>query len=278
MGPRNVSIAIVVCAAVLAPGLARAHGSHDDRLATVERRIATDPGDAEGYLERSLIYREQGDFHRSLSDLDRAAQVTPDDARALLLRGRLFLAWSRPHDARPPLERLVARQPRNPEAQLALARALARDGHPLEAVLHYDRAIENAPVPTPTHYLERAQALAAAGEDHLEAAVAGLDAGIRRLGPAPALTRYAIELELRRGRTDAALARLSLVPSPGLDADRLAWRGEILDRAERSEEARAAYSEALAEIESLPAHKRATPARARLEARTREALARLEGR
>lgn len=278
MVPRQILLAILVCAAVAVPGLARAHGSHDERLASIERRIASDPAQAESYLQRSVLYREHGDFNEALSDLGRAEQLAPGDARTLLLRGRLFLAWGRPADALPPLEQLVAREPRQPEAQLALARALAREGRPLEAARHYDRAIEHAPVLTPTHYLERAQALAAAGQEHLDAAVAGLDAGVEQLGPAAALTSYAIELELRRGRADAALARLDRTAPHLRGAIWWARRGEILERAGRSEEARTDYVEALLEIEALPPHKRETPAWVRQETRTREALARVEGR
>ena len=96
-----------------------------------------------------------------------------------------------------------------------------------------------------------------------------------RLGPVPALQMFAIELELKRGRVDAALLRLDKVAaqSPRKETS-LARRGEILMQAERRNEARAAYAAALAAIEALPASARQTKAIVDLEGRVRSALAR----
>ena len=56
--------------------------------------------------------------------------------------------------------------------------------------------------------LTGSHAFAAAGDAHLAEAIRGIDRGIAAIGPIVTLERVAIDLELRRGDTHAALARL----------------------------------------------------------------------
>src|SRR2546428_756963 len=77
------------------------------------------------------------------------------------------------------------------------ARVLTRLGQHVAAAADFTRAIAHEPDPLPEHYLERAQALAAEGEGHLDEALGGLDEGIQKLGPLVVLELLAIDLELR---------------------------------------------------------------------------------
>jgi hypothetical protein len=52
----------------------------------------------------------------------------------------------------------------------------------------------------------------------------------------------------------------------------LEWRAGVLRSADREMEALATYSEALAAIEAMPAHRRSTPTSRALEIRLRDAL------
>jgi len=268
-------VALVLAGAAAALSPASAHGPHGERLARLDRQLAEDPANVEHHLTRSILYLDHGDFPMALADLERAAQLDPTRIEIDFLRGSLYLAWKRPGDALPPLERFLSRAPEHGEAQVLIARALAQLGRPLEAAQHLDLAIERAALPIPTHYLERAQALAAAGAAHIDEALRGLDAGMARLGPIPALASFAVELELARGQVDLALERLARSSASPSSPAALVRRAEILERAERRGEARIAYAQALAQLESLPAGRRGAPAVAALEPRAREALARL---
>ena len=90
------------------------------------------------------------------------------------------------------------------------------------------------------------------------------------------LQRAALDLEIRRGNLDGALARLehASASSPRQETW-LARRGEILERAGRLEEARDSFALALREIDRLPTHRRRTDAMTRLDERLREALGRV---
>ena len=267
------SAALVAVAVLVSPAPALAHGAYHARLAAVSARIEKQPC-ADHYLERSAQHREHGDLEAALADLEQAERLDPRRVDLGLHRGRLALAAGRPGEAVAPLEKLLAESPGHPEAHLALARALAELGRSRDAAAHYTRAIEAAPVPIPAQYLERADALLAAGEP--ETALDGLDEGLARLGPVIALATRAIEIERSRGRTDAALVRLERLASVSSRQESwLARRAEILEDAGRRTEARAAYAAALDEMERLPARRRATPAMAELESRARDGLGRL---
>jgi tetratricopeptide (TPR) repeat protein len=270
---RRSSAALVLVAFLLSHTTVLAHGDFHVRVAALSTRIEEQPT-ADHYLERSRLYRGHGDLAAALADLERAERLDPTRADLGLHRGRLALAAGRPEEAGVPLERVLAETPDHPEANLALARALADLGRSREAATHYGHAIRAAPVPIPAHYLERADALLAAGEPG--AALSGLDEGLARLGPVAALANRAIEIELAQGRVDAALVRLDRLASLASRQETwLARRAEILEAAGRCAEARAAYAAVLAEVERLPPRRRATPAMRHLESRAREALAQL---
>jgi DNA-binding SARP family transcriptional activator len=97
------------------------------------------------------------------------------------------------------------------------------------------------------------------------------------LGTLATLQLYAIELELSRGRTEDALARLqSLAASSNRHETLLARLGEILELAGRTDAARTAYEQAVAAIKLLTPRHRATRGIVELEAQLRDALARLQ--
>ncbi len=82
-----------------------------------------------------------------------------------------------------------------------------------------------------------------------------------RLGPAVTMQSYAIELEMKRGRYDRALARLDRITSQYTRKEGvLKRRGEILEAAGRVMEAQVAYTEALDAVSVLPEGRRNTPA------------------
>jgi tetratricopeptide (TPR) repeat protein len=149
-------------------------------------------------------------------------------------------------------------------------------GQPMAAIDDYTHAIERSTEPLPEYYIDRARALASQGRTTL--ALRGLDEGIRKLGPIATLELMAIDLELANHHYDQALARLDKLATQGERPEIwLARRGDILERAERREEARAAYQAAWIAIESVPPSRRRVRATVDLENQLQSALERLEG-
>lgn len=269
-----------LCAGALAIHLlaspASGHGDLHEQISALDRRIEAAPDRADLHLRRGDLHRAHRDWPAAMNDYDRAAHLDPGLPAVDLARGLTLLDMGSSAAARDALGRFLSRQPAHVEARVGLARSLSALGEPLAAAAEYTRAIERAARPRPEHYLERARALVQAGDVWLDEAVAALDDGARRLGSVPGLEMLAIDLELRRGRTDAALARLERLAAPA--ARKESWlvrRGDILEHAGRLDEARTAYRQALAAIESLPAPRRGTRASLDVEAQARSGLERL---
>lgn len=265
---RRAIAALALAFAAAAP----AHGPLQEQIDALTAQIEREPS-ATAYLRRGELHRLHEDWGAALADYQRAAALMPADDRLDFLRGRALLEAGQPAPAKLALDRYLARHPDHVEALVTQARTLRALGHYRAAAAEYTRAIERLPRPDPDHYLERARIEAAAGD--VEQALAGLDAGIARLGPVVALELYAIELELQQRRVDPALARLDRITAQSARKETwLARRGEILTQAGRRTEARAAYEAALAAIEALPPAARRSKAVTGLEADVRSALAR----
>ena len=265
---------LVLAAALLftagAPRAAAHDGLHE-QIAEVSARLKREPRSASLYLKRGELYRLHRDWRRAAADYDRAARLDPRLAAVDFARGRMFYEAGRHRAAKSALDRFLRAEPQHAEALTTRARVLARLGLRAEAAQDFTRALALAP--EPELFVERAAATAAAGAPHTREALRGLDEGIARHGPLVTLQLPAIELELREGRYDAALARLDTVAAKSPRQESwLARRGDILLRAGRTQEARTAYAAALAALEKLPAPRRRTRAVVELETRVRAAL------
>ncbi len=243
------------------------------RIERLTRAIAAAPSEASLYLRRGALERERRDFERALADFERAAALTPGLPGLGLALAQLWLDAGRPERALLDLDRLLAREPGNAHALVLRGRARGVLGDPRAAVADLDAALRRIETPTPELYLERATRLRHAGDLHLDEALAGLDAGIERLGRAYVLVEAAIEIEVERENWTGALAR-----SEGLSAALLrqpewqARRGDWLRAAGHEAEAQRSYRAALAALHEA-AGRRSAQATAALERRLLASLA-----
>ncbi len=234
-----------------------AHEGLHEQIAEVTKHIDQNPKNADLYIQRGELYREHREWKPALADYKRAANLDPELTVVDLCIGRLYLDQGLPELAKEPLDRFLQSKPDHPEALQVRARVLVKLGRPLEAVQDFSRALNTDA--RPELYLERAQALVAAGPEHAAEALDGLDEGIQNLGPIVTLELAAIDLELAARRYDSALLRLEAVANQSERKE--SWlfrRGEILEKAGRIEEARKAYSDAITAIDSLPDRARNT--------------------
>ncbi|PYV44675.1 MAG: hypothetical protein DMG06_05550 [Acidobacteria bacterium] len=261
---------------LLFPFAVAGHEAIQEQIVALTKRIEQDPTNAELYLKRGELHRVNRQWDAALGDYNRAAQIDPGLDTVDLCRGMTLLEAGRLQRARFALERFLVNHPNDVEALVARARVLVKLGEPLAAAEDFTRAVAQQPSPRPELYLERAQALVAEGGEHIDAALRGLDAGIEKLGPLVTLQLYAIDLELLRKRYDAALVRLGQIEIQSSRKEVwLAHRGEILEQAGRSGEARAAFTSALSAIEDLPEYRRKNRSMQELETRLRSELKRL---
>ena len=248
---------------------------HADLLALIDlvgKQIEADPKNAVLYWRRAELYRLHLDWKLAESDYDHAAQLDPKLAAVDLGRGKLLYESGQNDRAKVELDKYLDGQPNQADALTTRARVLVKLGQRKAAVTDFTRAIEQMPKPMPEYFVERAQAQADEGEN--EAALRGLNEGVKRFGSSMTLQLYAIDLELALKHFDEALRRLETISNQSERKEKwLARRGEILVLAGRRDEAQKAFGAALDAIRSLPPRLQQTPAMLDLKKSVNDALA-----
>ena len=268
---------ILICMAV---GSVPVH-AHEDRDATLFRiddAIAATPDDPELWRSRAVLERRRGGFAQAHADLTKAVDLGLDRTLAQRDRGLIWLDERRFGDAEASLRSARTQSPQDAPTILAHARALAGLERWREAADSYAALVALAPAASPDVQLERIHATeAAGGPDGVADALRVVETALVALGSIPALEQAALDLEMRAGLVDAALARLDRLRGSGVLAvdTLLLRRAEILERAGRQQAARDAYAEALAALDARTPTRRATPAARQLESQAREGIARL---
>ena len=268
---------ILICVAL---GSVPAH-AHEDRDATLMRlddAIAATPSDAELWRSRAVLERRRGGFVQAHADLTKAVDLGLDRVLAQRDRGLIWLDERRFGDAEASLRSARAQSPQDPPTILAHARALAGLERWREAADSYAALVALAPAAGPDVQLERIHATEmAGGPDGMANALRVTETALATLGSVPALEQAALDLEMRAGLIDAALARLDRLGGSGVLAldTLLLRRAEILESAGRQQAARDAYAKALAALDARTQTRRATPAARQLESQAREGIARL---
>lgn len=244
--PREGLLLFVGACGLLSP--LRAHPETANALADLTALIAKHPNNAALYLRRADCWEEHADWPSVEADLRQAAALAPTFLGARLGLARLYGKTGRWTEARIELDSILVAKPTQTEALILRARTLAQLGSIEAAYADYTAAIAALAEPKPEIFLERA-----ALPIDAETALAGVDEGIERLGPALTLVTRAIELDLRLDRIDAAIARIDQLVT--LSERSETWwrrRGAILEKAGRWAEARFSYEKALAAIDRLP--------------------------
>ena len=257
--------------AVAGSDTALAHGDVHARIAVISEQIEKEPANALLFLQRGELHREHQDWKAAEADYDRAVQLDPKLVAADFCRGRMLAESGQPAAAREMFDRYLASNPDDGNAFLARARVRVRLGERKRAVADFTRAVELLREPPPECFLERAQALVADGRS--EEALAGLDEGIKKLGPIITLQLYAIDLDLVRKAYDAALARLDTILRQASRRENwLLRRAEIELLAGRAPDARKSFEAALDAVDALPVRLQGTQAMRHLKDRANAAL------
>ena len=202
-----------------------------------------------------------------MQDISHAERLGATPELTAVGRARVHLDQGRPESAQSELQ--LFPESCSPELHIIHAQALERLGNSRQALEAMNRAIGLNADLGPEIHLERARLLLALDPPEKQEALAGLEEALARRGPIPALSFLASDIACDLGKHELALNLLDrLLPFFQRQEEILVRRGDIFEKAGRRLEAQAAYTEALARLESAPA----SPASNRLGDRIREAL------
>ena len=242
----SARIPAVAVLAFLAAVAADAHpGLHHD-IAKASEAIEKEPSRASHYVDRAYLERLDEDYVAALADLDLARKLDPAEARVAAERGMTLSAMGRYAEAEGELSRFVRLA--GGTAPVFAERAKVREslGNKKGAVADYTSAI--ALKPDVESFMARGALQEALGD--LSAAAAGYRDGIARLGEAVNFDLALIRVETGRKRYDAAIALIDV--QLGRSAVKTDWylrRAEVLEAAQRPNEARADRERALFEAD-----------------------------
>jgi len=274
----RVGLPVLLVSAILLVAGADAHPGIDEQIAELDKLIAATPTDATLYLRRGELYRIHRDWNQAEADYKHALKLDSELVIVQQCIGRMMLESDRPTEAVKPLETFLAQRPNDTKTLALLSRTYMRLGKHAQAAQGYTRTLASVTdgKPRPEYYLERARALVAAGPKNIDKALTGLDEGLKALNYPVTLQLYAMELEIDHLRYDAALKRVDQIASGSVRQETwLIRRGEILEKAQRPEQARQAYQGALDAIAALPKSRLKNRAVERLQAQATAGIERL---
>ncbi len=259
---------------LLAAPSIQAHGPDHEVIQLLTAELEKHPDDPEILLQRGERLRAHGDLAAACLDFQASLRAAPESNHARLRLAMVLRDLGQSSDSLALLDALLGSHRTNLPALATRADLLSRIGRHQEAVLDYDTLLQRPGISRPDLYLDRARAILAADTNAAPKALAGIDEGIRRLGPVTSLQLFALDLEERRGATAEALKRLDVLLAGATRKERWWYRrGEILRAAGRPREAQAEYRRALAAIESLPERLQRTMAISELRRETEARLA-----
>lgn len=254
---------------LVGPTTVLGHGDVHEAIVILSRRMADQPGKASLHFERASLYAQYEHFPEALADLATVWDLEPGHDMALALRGSILRRSGRPAEARAPQEAFLKMHPEHARVRFDYCQTLADLKETAAAMGELDRLIAGAAHPAPDAVALRLRLTEATDA---AAALTWLE-GFLSNHPLPVFGEEALRLEIKLGRTAAAVQRIDamIATAPRPESLHLRKAG-LLAAAGDPAGARAAARAAMAALARLPAHLRGTRACAGMEERAQRIL------
>ena len=250
---RSLGLAL---AALCASASAFAHAPDQQQIEHLDAQLRVHPDDADLLLRRAGVLHAAGRPEDAARDYQRVLSLAPQRIEARIGEAAVLLDQGRFAEAQRSLDACAPRDARLESEKWRLQTEIFRAQHAyVEAAKALDHAIAISAAPRPDDYLKRAELAIASGLP--DEALAALDRGIARLNGAVALRWRAIDIAIQTELTQTALFHLDHLEKvmPGSALVR-ARRGDVFAACGHNLEASAAWTGALAQIESTPPRER----------------------
>jgi tetratricopeptide (TPR) repeat protein len=270
LSPSTLGVLVFCCSTAIL----FAHGTHGQLMEAINRKLESSPDNANLWYQRGFLNLEHEDPAQALADLEKAENLAPGKLPTFWLKGQALELSGRHPEARAAFDVHIQRFPDDGRGYSSRARILLKLGAPQEALADYRKSLAKSPDAEPDLVQEAAVALDANGSP--EEAIQVLEAGMKRLGQIPSLTIRALEIEMKTGRYDSALARVETIrKSAPRQEPWMAKRAEMLGHAGRPEESRAAWQTLIDHLAQLPNLERGSNSMSLLAEQARQSVANL---
>ena len=240
-----------------------AHPGAHAALEHFSRQIEEHPRQQSLYIQRGIVYSNDGQYPLAEADFQRAAELG-DPILVGFDFGVLYYRMGDFDRARRYFNGFLKRFPNHAPCLEYRARLLRDAGDYEASVADFRQVFELQERPNPGHYISAAKMLQSKGTDGIDQALVLLDHGNKKLGLTPQLQQHAIQLELLRKRPEEAVKRMrDLEPILGESPDWKVDMGELLLQVGKTEQAAALLNAASLQLDTL----RKTPARLKMRER-----------
>ncbi|WNO08436.1 tetratricopeptide repeat protein [Teredinibacter sp. KSP-S5-2] len=233
--------------------IAFSHGDGNAKIHQLDHQIEHNPNNVKLYEKRAKLLILNENWNKALQDLKKIEKLNPENTDVYLSRAEIYYAQNKYNKSLKSINRYLTSHPDNVPGRLVRARVYTSIQQINEAETDYRFVLTNAQRTLPTWYTEFAEALHSHNKN--EQAIQILEQGMATLGDLNVFALTAAEIEFNSGQVNAALTRIDTVLNK---ADRkdiwLALRGDFLLKANRKDEAKAAYTAALRSQANLPQH------------------------
>ena len=262
--PSPLHIALTAAALWAAVPAAHGHGDVHETIAVLSKEIEAKPGKASLHFERASLYAQFDHWTEALDDLAKVNALEPQNDLPAALRGNILRRSGKPVEARVQQEAFLKKHPQHAQVRYDYCQTLADLKETAAALRELDTLIAAAEHPAPDAVAMRLR-LTEAGDT--AAALTWLD-GFLTKHPLPVFQEEALRLEIKLGRTAAAVQRMDTMIAKAPRPEFLLLRkAELLVATGDPAGAQAAARAAQGAIARLPAHIRSTRACADLEAK-----------
>ncbi|MGL4399419.1 MAG: tetratricopeptide repeat protein [Luteolibacter sp.] len=247
------------------------HGAYHDVVDKIEAKLKVAPDDAALHLKLAEAHAGHDEWQKCLEEISQVERLTPGKFPTGYLRGLALFIGGEDEKAKAALDVFLAENPKHIEALATRGRVLARLNHPIEAAADLQAAVKSSPAPNSELVMDLARAYQQSGKP--EEATRCIDEALKISSDAPSLLACALEIETAAAMWDSALGRIAGLqknaPSP---EPWMAKRAELLTKAGRPEDSRAAWTALRDHLISQPSLKRGNPQNTKLLAQARQAI------
>ncbi len=252
-------------------GSAFGHGAYHDVVTAIQAELHVHPGDTALRYKLAEAHVGHDDWRACLKQIKLVERLAPGVYPTGYLRGLALHLAGKDEAAKEALNDFLTKNPDHVDALATRGRVLVKLGFPLDAVMDFQKAVKLADSPNTEWIVDLALVLSDSGKP-TEASRA-IDEGIMTAGDVPSLLECALEIETAAGLWDSALGRMEglqkLAPCP---EPWMAKRAELMTRAGRADDARAAWTVLRDRLISLPSLERGTPQNVQLLQQARQSL------